>query len=488
MPLTFVINSANMKKFKGLLFLFFAFSSCTDCTETIFDESYADHEEADVMGVSDVYKVKYEDVLKLTQVSNNGDATRSSLNQVTMVECLTDNSNDTLLFVSSRQGGGWVMYSSDTRVPAIIAQSESGSFDDFRQIDGARLWIQSIMEDMSLIRRLPDELLNFSREEIAGNRAFWESISSPDQFVRNLVLSKTRSIDDLVPVPTNGYYKFVGSYTYTQVYDSVSRMITTDWRQGSPYNNYCPQRTDTDGKAPAGCVAIAGAQMLYFLHDHYGVPAAAPSEAYCNGDVTSYTWSQYNYTTTIWDNMVNNGVYAAPLIADVGRRVNMQYGNLGSGACTSDLVNNVFVPYGISCVYTRYNVDLLRNSLIDGMPVLLRAQSNTTTNGVTTTVGHAFIADRYKRTRVVTKNCYEWVYDSIPSGKPIPMVPNMETYTYSSPTISMIGMNWGWGSDYNDPSEWFSLTGDWVSSKPSMSSYNWNVDRHMICGFQVINN
>lgn len=475
-----------MKKFIGLLFLVFVFSSCT---ETIIDESHSGYEETELMGVSDEHKVKYEDVLKLTQVSNNGgDVTRSSLNQVAMVECLTDNTNDTLLYVSSRQDGGWIMYASDTRVPAVVAQSESGSFDDLKQIDGARLWIQSIMEDMSLIRRLPDGLLNFSREEIAGNRAFWESISSPDQFVRNMLLPKTRIIDDLVPVPTNGYYRFAGSYTYTQVYDFLPRMITTDWKQAHPYNIYCPRRSDRDENAPAGCVAIAGAQMLYFLHKHYGVPTTAPSEAYCNGDITSYTWSQYNYTTTIWDDIAEEDVYATPLIADVGRRVNMEYGNSVSLARTSDLVDNVFAPYGISCTYTGYNVDLLKNSLLDSVPVLLSAFSNNTATGATGRVGHAFIADRYKRTRTVTKNCYEWVYDSIPSDKPIPMVPNMETYTYTSPSISMIGMNWGWGSMYNDESEWFSLTGDWIKSPSSTSTNNWNINRNMIYNFQVINN
>lgn len=47
----------------------------------------------------------------------------------------------------------------------------------------------------------------------------------------------------------------------------------------------------------------------------------------------------------------------------------------------------------------------------------------------------------------------------------------------------MIGMNWGWGSYYNDEDEWFSLTGDWYTPP-----YNWNINRHMIHGFKVIDN
>lgn len=118
------------------------------------------------------------------------------------------------------------------------------------------------------------------------------------------------------------------------------------------------------------------------------------------------------------------------------------------------------------------------------MPVILSARSIATRSNGTGKVGHAFIADRYKRTRIVTKNYYEWVYDSYPQGKPIPMIPDKVVSSYSSPTISMIGFNWGWGSYCNVPDEWFSLTGDWISSR--VSSYNWNINRNMIYDFKVI--
>lgn len=120
------------------------------------------------------------------------------------------------------------------------------------------------------------------------------------------------------------------------------------------------------------------------------------------------------------------------------------------------------------------------------MPVLVSARSTTTDKNVKD-VGHAFIIDRYKRYRIVSKNYYEWVYDSRPSDKPVPMVPEKIEYTYSLPNISAIGINWGWGWSRNNQNEWFSLTGDWICSDPGMSSYNWNINRNMIYGFQVVN-
>ena len=221
--------------------------------------------------------------------------------------------------------------------------------------------------------------------------------------------------------------------------------------------------------------------MLYFLNKKLGVPETAPSEAYCNGNVnsTDYDWAQTNYTSSIWNLMNVEKKYAAPLIADIGRRVNMNYGDNSSSAITSNLPNSVFAPYGISCTYGNYNAETVKSSLFNGYPVILRAQSSTTGGG------HAFITDRYKRHRLVTRNNYEWVYDSIPTDKPIPYVKPYVEYIYSSPSIYMIGMNWGWGSYSNQASDWFTLTGDWIATG---DDNNWIIDRNMIHGFQILNN
>lgn len=378
------------------------------------------------------------------------------------------------------------MYSSDTRVPAIVAQSNNGSFEKLMEIEAAQLWIKSIIEDMDLIQQLPDDKLNFSQKEINSNKAFWKSVSSPDEFVKNNIQNTTRSIDRDI-VPKGGHYELIESITYSEVYDSISRMTDTNWSQGYPYNYYCPLKSNSNSNhAPAGCVAIAAAQMLYYLHDNYSVPQTAPSEAYCDGNIDSYSWAQTNYTSTIWNYMNSSGYYAAPLIADIGRRVKMKYGNDGSGAYTKDLVNNVFIPYGIYCTYSNYDTEQLKNSLLNNMSVLLDAYSTPNTNSTSTKVGHAFISDRYKRIRYVTRNFYEWDYDYDSPDVLQPFIPRKYEYTYSSPQISMIGMNWGWGEFYNDSTEWFSLTGNWISKH--YSSYNWNISRHMISGFQVINN
>ncbi|MBR5776215.1 MAG: C10 family peptidase, partial [Bacteroidaceae bacterium] len=334
-----------MRKIFSLLFLVSVFSSCT---ETFMDNEQFEIDREQSKHNSNNHTVRYIDILALNQVQNAN--TRSSSPETSEIECITNQSKDTVLYVSKKQGGGWTMYASDTRVPAIVAHSGSGSFEKLMQIDGAKLWIESIVEDMTLIKRLPDEMLNFSQKEIADNKSFWKAISSPDEYVKDNLLPKTRA-DEIDHILTTGHYELRFTTPRSEVYDSIRRMTTTDWHQDHPYNYYCPKKSDNSMRAAAGCVAIAAGQMLYYLHNYYGVPATAPSEAYCNGNINSYTWEQTNYTTSIWEEM-DNSTKAAPLIADIGRRINMEYHDKESSAPTADLPENVFAPYGISCSYT----------------------------------------------------------------------------------------------------------------------------------------
>lgn len=439
---------------------------CVACTDEIAD----DENLTTMTSVENDHSVSYNDILTLCQCQDT--ITRASAEAPFSIECVTSESEDTLLFIAKKLDGGWTLYASDTRVPAIVAHDEYGSYDSLMQIDGARLWIQTIAEDMSAIKSLPDNKLNFTKQEIDNNKSFWKSVKSPDEYVRENILTSTRAVDTTLLPLLLGHYQLISSTTYPEVYDSSDHLTTTTWDQEAPYNKYCPLLSNSSlVHAYAGCVAIAGAQMLLFLHDTLQVPETAPSEAYCEGDINSYTSDQTNFTSEIWTKMKSDGQYAAPLIAHVGKLVGMKYTAGESTAHTKDLVNKVFKPYGISCTYAKYDTQLLKNSLLDRMPVILRANSEDS--------GHSFIVDRYQRSRMVTKNEYEWVYETTPN-KPVPYITKV-SYEYASPYISMIGMNWGWGN--YDREDWYTLTGDWYGGEK-----NYNTNRYMIYDFAIIPN
>ena len=398
------------------------------------------------------------------------------------------------------------MYASDRRVPAIVAENAIGRFEErtARSIMGN--WLDAMMEDMKAVRESENGELSFTEEEIAQNQRFWDAVSNPEK----LICSENTGTRANLPPLGNGHYELYSVYSYNGVYDSIPHLTKTHWHQGYPYNIYCPFKSNLLGRTPAGCVAISGAQMLYFLHDKLGVPDSTVSQASCTGDITTMT--QWDYSSTIWDLMphdgadansyLQNGAYAAPLIAQIGVRVNMLYGDNASNAFTKDLVNNVFLPYGITCQYVAYDETLLFNSLLSGMPVIMRAET-------VDKKGHSFIVDGYKRTCTVTEYIYRWIHDedwdpiigggTVSPNAMIPYVPDMTTYTYSNIQNSYIRMNWGWFyTDVDGPwgpegdfaeNTWFAPTGNWVIKAKNENfedvTMNFNVKRYMIYNFKV---
>ena len=398
--------------------------------------------------------------------------TRGEENITNYVECLSLDKSDTLLFAYNKPQGGWILYASDTRVPAIVAESSNGSFDDLVEVEPAKMWIEGMMEDMAAVREASDEMLNFTPEQIEANQSFWKALTAPDEFANQVidenpeiysVESETYGVKPgggLLPVDWPGHYELDYTSSHTEVYDSIPRLTVTNWDQNANYNKYCPLTSDGKKNSDAGCGAIAVAQILYYMHYKIGKPLRAPSYAYCNSrnNEKPYDWDQTNPSTIIW-NLMFDSERAAPLIAHIGNLVNMEYTDLGSSSIFTNL-RNALIYYGLSCDYFSYNnnINKLKNSLLNERPVILGAANDDK-------IGHFFYADSYKRSRNVKVFVYKWVYDSTPpTDVLLKYHPAKVSYSYDSPDINMIGINWGWGSTYNQPeyNGWYSLTGDWI--------------------------
>ncbi len=114
-------------------------------------------------------------------------------------------------------------------------------------------------------------------------------------------------------------------------------LITSTWDQVPPYNNYVPNVSGSpysNGKAPAGCVAIATAQIMRY----YRCPITGVGSH-------SYTWhgqtlsANFEHTydwLSMPDSLSGASSYQTDIVAraisDVGIAVNMNYGAYESGA------------------------------------------------------------------------------------------------------------------------------------------------------------
>ncbi len=383
---------------------------------------------------------------------------------------------------------GFEVLSADKRSPIPIASNAHGRFEESNDPEGFGGHLDLMAEEIWFLKNgyltnpLPE-----SEEYIQSSLDFWNLVNADSSFINSHRI-KIKGHPPINPDLPRGHWELTGVYTEEVVYDSIPHLTTTNWYQRGIYNFFCPEDIDTNyiiNKCPAGCVAIAGAQMLYFLHQKDGLPTTSPSKGICTGEVYNNNVYQcfWDYSSSTWSSMQPRAIYAdtcaALLIGDLGKRLEMEYGWNGSFASTEDLKDDVFSPYGWNCTYLNgYEATHITSSLYSGYPVVCGGLRQNRGVGM---VGHSFLIDRYKLCQTKTTAIYEWIPDNPdPAGSTFLFEP-IDSVSYSSPHISYYGMNWG--QYYLSPnSTWCSLDGIWWYHHGNVS-YFYVYNQEMIYGF-----
>ena len=208
--------------------------------------------------------------------------------------------------------------------------------------------------------------------------------------------------------------------------ESISQRVTSTWNQTAPYNNLCV----FDGvQAVTGCVATAGAQVLYWNRYPQQVTAIPGYVTSPEGEgQTPLTIDALPIGEMDWDNMLDsytldatkkctdpevNQTAVAKLMRYVGQAARMEYTEEDSGTSLNDLISGLVKYFGydnsvtveIASSYSLEGWDNLIYNELKKRPVVMGGQ---TSDG-----GHAFVIDGYDST----------------DG------------TYY--------VNWGWGGDYD---------------------------------------
>ena len=254
--------------------------------------------------------------------------------------------------------GGFVIVSNDDRTTPILGYSDNGTIDPNNMPDGLRYMLDGYKEQIAL--------LGDTEEPNRANRAL------------------------------------AGS--------DVRPLITTNWGQSKPYNNFCPQ-IDGD-RTVTGCVATTMAQLLYYHYlkgfsatstaiPGYSFTATNKAEEDVNVNVaglsaTSFNWSAM--TTTYTSSSTGESANAvAKLMQYAGTALEMHYGLKSSEAYSEDIPYALKTYFGFDggiqhCYRKNYSYDtwisLIYGELAANRPVALGGQS---CNG-----GHSFICDGYK--------------------------------------------------------------------------------------------
>ncbi|MBQ6142101.1 MAG: C10 family peptidase [Kiritimatiellae bacterium] len=305
-------------------------------------------------------------------------------------------------YVVTLEGGGYVVASGDDEVTPILAYSKSGTFDASEKNP---LWCllagrAAFEADRLSASATGGRRLAASASATSGNAAKW---------------SRLRAAGGA----NGGKTRLGGAPSAAPTDLRVPELLFSDWAQGRignwagtdyPYcfNMYTPE---IDGeRAPCGCVATSGAQIMRYFQYPTASVTAQTKTCKVSGVDTNLTMMGGTYD---WSNMPTNinSMYNQPeantlayreaigkLTYDVGVAVEMWYGANGSGASASDLADalmNVFGYRNAAYFYAEGGLaaDKLKKAVLPNLDAKRPCGIGIT--NTSTESGHAIVADGY---------------------------------------------------------------------------------------------
>lgn len=219
---------------------------------------------------------------------------------------------------------GYAIMSADTRIPSLLALTESGNLIEGEEVDNP------------------------------GLALFLEAMNG---YVEN----KTYGVTGLPEIPKPGpMLNNPDTTAWQNIVYKENGYCPVKWGQGSPYNKYCP--TINGSPTYVGCVAVATAQLMatYKYPDTY------------NGYYFEWLGMTAKNPKVINENQI------ARLMQQLGlpENLNMNYGTSGSGAYTYDIPETLInFGYSNGGTYGSYDFTKIRNELVSGYSVIIRGNS-----------------------------------------------------------------------------------------------------------------
>ena len=281
-------------------------------------------------------------------------------------------SQEPLYIFNAADSKGFVIIAGDDRIDPVVGYTTQGSYDDNTLPDNFREWLEQMSAEI-------------------------------DAFVAEPDFVGTSSVR-LAPART------------VAIHAAISPLIQTTWDQGNNDNVYNSHLPLVNGQLPCtGCVATAGAQLMYYYHNDLPARTKIVSgytqldeegNVISNGADTSndlpaisFKWNLMQPSYSYKDPSTPNSP-AEDAVADLmlycAYAAKMTFGTDGSSAVATNLAEGMSLYFGFNpeawenAIRDKYSIsewdELIYNELANGRPVLY--------NGAYTG-GHAFICDGY---------------------------------------------------------------------------------------------
>lgn len=217
---------------------------------------------------------------------------------------------------------GFSKVSSDSRVPCILYYIPKGNIADTSYIKGAALMmrgaedihVQSVINYNKLVDSLKDETIT----KICQFENIGKEVYKFGNYAKKYIDNYQQRNTELKQIIANYH-------------------IQTSWGQDAPYNGECPDYgcVETDnGRALAGCVAIATGQLLA----HWRVQS---------GFEPTWNYQIFTQYLRVPTSDIAASAEVARFIHHIGESINMSYGCSGSGAVHTNALNYMRDNYDV---------------------------------------------------------------------------------------------------------------------------------------------
>jgi len=481
-----------MKTFQKTLFILSAIVAVLSCS--YIDDDLVLKEDNPTSEMSENYQVSLKSAKYFAEhVIFDDDVERS----VKSVDFIASGRDTLLFFVNFVDDKGWLVLSGDKRTEPILASSDTGQVDK-DDLGGAAIWYDDMAEGIYGIKH------SDIQDTSSDNYVFWSNIDVLAFGSHKLAVPNTKRF-----YPQSYEDVLIDTKIEIVSVKTVGPFIRTKWGQSSPWNDCTPYAYNSSKnsyeRCLTGCVAVAGAQMLYYFHSFKNKPESFYSAGMCDGWIdgsgNNFSFSFSNPSSDVWSRMALTNPYtqtegtrlASILMGYVGWKVGMDYGLDGSGAYTSDL-RNVYSEFGIQSEYSDYDLKSVKASLDKRLPVNIRAYSTRErkknlyiNTGWSYSGGHSWIIDGYIEKTIRTISTYRRVLnpmdergrDLLKSASRIPREDEGEIYTVTSTSTSRYWkMNFGWNG-YCDNADYSTAE----SSVWTTGSYGFQYEKSMVHNF-----
>lgn len=391
--------------------------------------------------------------------------------EIHVIEPLINDQMQTYAYIA-RYSNGWELFSSDKRLPPVVACSDDGEFVLNYDNHGLCEWLKSL-------RQLTDTVKMKSLPEPNAHTEAWIGSSINNELFKKDSINNSKDGYSLwTRVDTESIY--YNDYQYL-----IGPLLETKWGQDFPwninlYNSY------TGYFHATGCVAVALSQLIYYYHYKLGVP----SGLYHNLSITD--WDYYNYgdpyymtnlsrlsyqdPSSRWnlflknknqyshlDTLFSKGAqYVSDLMVDVGNRADMHYFSDGQSSGSTSAGLDVLYDFGLAADYSLYSDSLARVNIEARKPFMITGQS-----GYTNPIyKHAWVVDGYRESGYTKEITSIWYMSYTPG-----LIPNGVCVTQEEVEAAALA------AGYNHPEDGM-VTNTYINYSPDQKKFhmNWGVD------------